>query len=104
MQILSTGTDRFVVMRASERGWRPPEWLDLQGGVTRIYLAYPPSSFISLSPDRERLLYVTYDPSQPSRGQSVVAVHLETGETTRYSQWSPGGFGDNFSTFAWQPG
>jgi Tol biopolymer transport system component len=104
IQILSTGSDRFVVMRASERGWRAPEWLDLQGGVTRIDLAYPPSSFISLSPDREQLLYVTYDPSRPSRGQSVVAVHLETGEATRYSQWSPGGFGDNYSALAWQPG
>lgn len=105
IRILATGEDRFLVMRAGPQGWLPPEWLDLRGQVTPIDdLEYPPTSFISLSPDREQLLYVTYDPSQPSQGQAVVAVHLETGEATRYSPWTPAGFGDNYSTFTWQPG
>jgi hypothetical protein len=102
MQILSIGDDRFVVLRAGPEGWSPPEMLDLQGRVSSLGdLRYQPSSFISVSPDRTDLLYVTYDPSQG--GQAVVAVPLDGGEPTRYSPWTPQGFGDNYSTFAWQP-
>jgi Tol biopolymer transport system component len=104
MQILSIGDDRFVVMRADLEGWSPPEMLDLKGRVSSLgHLRYQPTSFISVSPDRTDLLYVTYDPSQPARGQAVVAVPLDGGEPTRYSPSTPQGFGDNYSTFAWQP-
>lgn len=104
LQIVSTGTDRFLVMRAAT-GWLPPEWLDVQGHVTPIGdLGYEPTSYISLSPDGTRMLYVSYDPTRPSQGQALVAVPLDGGKPTRYSPWTPEGFGDNYSTFAWQPG
>ena len=105
VNMLSTGTDRFLVMRAGSRGWAPPEWLDLQGRVTPLGdLRYAPTSNISLSPDSKQLLYVTYDPARPEQGQALVAVPLDGGEPTRYSPWTPSGFGDNYSTFTWQPG
>jgi Tol biopolymer transport system component len=104
LQIVSTGTDRFLVMRAAAR-WLPPEWLDIQGHVTPIgELRYEPTSYISVSPDGTQMLYVTYDPAHPSMGQALVAVPIDGGEPTRYSPWTPQGFGDNYSTFGWQPG
>ncbi len=57
---------------------------------------------MSLSPDGKQLLYVTIDPN--SGAQALVAVPLDGGEATRYSPWTPRGFGDQYSTFAWQPG
>jgi WD40-like Beta Propeller Repeat len=103
LQIVATGTDRFLVMRAGAT-WLPPEWLDLQGHVTPIGdLEYPPTSFFSLSPDGTQMLYVTYDPTNPSQGQALVAVPIDGGGATRLSPWTPQGFGDNYSTFAWQP-
>lgn len=97
--ILSAGSDRFVVMR----GWTQPDLLDLQGHVTTLgNLAYRPSSFMSISPDGKQMLYVTIDPN--SGAQALVAVPLDGGQPTRYSPWTPRGFGDNYSTFAWQPG
>ncbi len=104
LQTVATGTDRFLALRAAATGWLPPEWLDLQGNVTPIRdLEYEPFSYISLSPDGAQMLFVTYDPTLPSQGQALVAVPLDGGEPTRLSPWTPNGFGDNYSTFAWQP-
>jgi Tol biopolymer transport system component len=104
IQMVPTGTDRFLVLPHGEVGWEPLEWLDLQGNVTPIGdLEYPVTSFVSLSPDGKQMLYVTYDPTRPSQGQALVAVPLDGSEATRYSPWTPQGFGDNYSTFAWQP-
>jgi hypothetical protein len=92
-------------MRDDATGWLPPEWLDLQGNVTPIEdLEYGPGAYISLSPDGTQMLYVTYDPTRPYRGEALVAVPLGGGKPTRYSPWTPQGFGDNYSTFAMQPG
>lgn len=103
LQMVSTGTDRFLVMRVGAQ-WLAPVLLDLQGNVTPIEdLEYLPTSFISVSPDGTQMLYVTNDPTPPSQGQALVAVPLDGGEPMRYSPWTPQGFGDNYSTFAWQP-
>jgi hypothetical protein len=96
-QLFSTGGDRFLV----ERNRSAPEWLDLQGNVTPISdLEYPINSSISLSPDGKQILYVTYAPKE-CPGQFIVAVPLDGGTATRYSPCT-NGFGDNYSTFAWQ--
>jgi WD40 repeat protein len=105
VSMLSTESERFLVQRAGLEGWSAPEWLDLQGRVTPIGdLPYQPTSFISLSPDRTQMLYVTYDPAQPEQGQAIFSVPLDGSEPSRYSPWTPAGFGDNYSTFTWQPG
>jgi WD40 repeat protein len=97
--IRSAGNGRFVVIR----DWKRPDMLDLQGHVTTLSgLGFRPASFISLSPDGEQMLYVAIDPN--SAAQALVAVPLDGGEPTRYSPWTPRGFGDNYSTFAMQPG
>jgi WD40 repeat protein len=97
--IHSAGNDRLVVQRDLSR----LEVLDLQGHVTTLPdLEYEPASFMSPSPDGELMLYVTIDPN--TGAQALVAVPLDGGEPTRYSPWTPRGFGDNYSTFAWQPG
>jgi hypothetical protein len=84
-------------------GWTRPVLLDLQGHVTTLpNLAWEPSSFMSLSPDGQQMLYVTIDPD--TGAQALVAVPLDGSEPTRYSPWTPRGFGDNYSTFTWQPG
>ena len=95
----AAGDDRFVALRELTR----PDLLDLQGNVTTLGdLEYEPASFMSLSPDGTQMLYVTIDPN--SGAQGLVAVPLDGGEPTRYSPWTPRGFGDNYSTFTWQPG
>ena len=103
-QLLPTTDDRFVVFR----GWDlDPALLDPEGNITPIHLQHPPTSFMSLSPDGNELLYVTYD-QPPTRdpncnGQYLVAVPIAGGKATRYSPCSDPGFGDNYSVFSWQP-
>jgi hypothetical protein len=97
--VSAVGNDRFVVLGDST----PPDLLDLQGHSTTLGdLEYEPAGSMSLSPDGKQLLYVTIDPN--SGAQALVVVPLDGGEATRYSPWTPRGFGDQYSTFAWQPG
>lgn len=98
VEILSAGQDRFVVMQGGRL-----HLLDLRGHVTTLWsLGFEPASIVSTSPDGEQLLYVTIDPN--SGAQALVAVPLDGSDTTRFSPWTPRGFGDNYSTFTWQPG
>jgi hypothetical protein len=103
VQLLPAGDDRFLVMRADDTGWLPPEILDLRGNVTPIAVrGYAIASFVGLSPDGAKLLFVEYDPAESETGGALVAVPLDGGDATRYSPWT-NGFGDNWGTFAWQP-
>lgn len=104
MQMEAAGGDRFVILRADdEQGWLAPELLDLAGHVTPVGdPAYPLVSYFSVSPDGEQLLYATYDGNHGNYAGALMAVPLDGGEVTIYSPWT-NGFGDNYTTFAWQP-
>jgi Tol biopolymer transport system component len=98
-RILTVRDGRYLVWRA----WKSRlEWLEPDGSVTPVRLAYPPTTYPQLSPDGEQILYVTYDPAAPGRGQFVVAAPLDGGPATVYSA-STDAFGDNYATLAWQP-
>jgi hypothetical protein len=103
VQLVPADQDRFLVMRADDTGWLPPEFLDLRGEVTPIAdPGYLITSFVGLSPDGTEVLFVGYDPAESENGGALIAVPLDGGEAIRYSPWT-NGFGDNYGTFAWQP-
>jgi dipeptidyl aminopeptidase/acylaminoacyl peptidase len=98
LQVIGSRDDRFLVWS----GWDVPlAWFDLRGNVTPVHLEDPMGSIPTLSPDGRQLLYVTYDPAL-GLGQTLIAVPLDGGPTTKYSP-STDAFGDNWATYTWQP-